>query len=71
MNDKKKVEYFWWEGKDLAPFFATVQELGAENVRIQFNPHTKLLKIVPIGEGLRNGVTTYNFSHPCTPDCGD
>ena len=67
-----KTKYFWWEGKDLSPFFARVQELGTDNVRIQFDPHTQLLKIVPLGVSVRdNGDETFNWSHPCPPFCGN
>ena len=69
----KKVDYWWWEGVDLAPFFQKVQELGTNNVRIQFDPHEELLKIVPVGESAmeKSEPMTFNWSHPCPPDCGD
>ena len=78
----KKVDYWWWDGKDLAPFFQRVQELGSDNVRIRFNPETELLYVQPVetldltpeeseATGKEPGVTTFNFSHPCPPDCGN
>lgn len=66
----KKVDYWWWDGVDLAPFFQRVQELGTDNVRIQFDPHAELLSVIPTKEtGDKRGITTFNWSHPCPPDC--
>ena len=62
-------KYWWWFGKDLAPFFALVAELGSDNVQIQFDPETQLLSVIP-GDAEKGGPTTFNFSHGCPPDCG-
>ena len=68
----KKVDYWWWEGVDLAPMFQRVQELGTDNVRIQFNPHEELLYVIPTGDTAdKRGITTFNYSHICPPDCGN
>ena len=67
----KKVDYWWWEGRDLAPFFEHVQRLGTDNVQIRFDPHEELLQVIPTGATeAKGGVKTFNWSHPCPPDCG-
>ncbi len=69
--EEQEVEFYWWEGKDLVPFFRAVYEYGPENIRISFNLKDRLLRIIPLGIGLKDGGETFNFSHPCPPFCGN
>jgi hypothetical protein len=75
MRDK----LIWWNGEDLIPFFKRVDELGAKNVRIEYDLKSTLLWIKPKNGGdgktlkkgpqVKNGGEPFNDAHVCPPIC--
>jgi hypothetical protein len=66
------VKYYWWNGADLAEFWAEVARRGYENVRIAFSADTELLYVLSNDEKvaeIRRGGGGYNFVKTCPPDC--
>lgn len=71
-----KDPHFWWYGKDLAKFFATVMKHGYENVYIELREIRKggekeawfIVKRLGSGGEILGG---YNDSHVCPPDCSE
>ena len=63
----------WWDGSDLAPFFAAVMKRGCDNVRIELRDD--LLYVIPmrrvgddrLAKSAEDG--PFNFVHTCPPDC--
>lgn len=72
--------YYWWDGSDIREFFAEVNRLGSDNVRVRFDPRKGLLYVDPKDAGAvtaesheeghdDNGNGGFNFVHTCPPDC--
>lgn len=70
-RDDKHEVYDWWNGEDLADFFASVEEQGAENVRIEAHYYgegeKRQVELRIVGSADDHG--SYNVSHPCPPFC--
>lgn len=68
----EKPKMYWWEGRDLADFFAEVNRRGSDNVRIEFHVGDGLLYVRSADPRNREGGDGgYNFVKTCPPDCPD
>ena len=69
-----KKPFYWWYGKDLSEFFATVEEHGAENAYIELKKVRGKKEVYLVVKLLDSGgqvVGHYDASHVCPPDCSE
>jgi len=67
-------EYWWWEGKDLYAFFATVGKHGYDNVYIGINfvegdDGEQQAWISVVDKETKEVLGHYYQSHTCPPEC--
>ena len=71
-EEYSKKPYYWFYGRDLDGFFATVSKYGYDNVYIEVRESKEEKEAYLVVKLLDSGgevVGHYNFSHSCPPDC--
>lgn len=65
------TKYIWWDGKDLADFFAMAGKVGSDNIRVEL--HRKHedgpMRLILVEKATDEPCGSYNYSHTCPIDC--
>ena len=71
-EERRKVTGLVWDGEDLAPLFARITQLGAENILFRIDYGKRLLgikrKAEPVTKDGDGDWEWFNFAHLCPGD---